>query len=133
MSQSRVAVRGTVGFATNMDVVAITECWAIRLIVNDRIRSGPVFEKPWSEIVGILEREKKTLLTRIRSVTTSRAPRERSVTTENTIIRARNQCDRIPMSVTSTMKIACPETIPRAPVQKAESLISGDGEDFGNR
>jgi hypothetical protein len=90
ITQSRVAAGAAVAFVANMDVVTITECWAVRAIRINRTLLVFLFDNPWTEIVGILERERETLQSRIRSVVISRAPGDSSILhkpTEQTSIR----------------------------------------------
>jgi hypothetical protein len=101
----------------------------LRAIVIDRTSFSLLLENLRREIVRILDREKKTRQTRIRSETPSRSPDDRSVSSESTIVLARNQSDRVRMSIAPKVKIACPEAIARASIYSdLFCIISAQGK-----
>jgi hypothetical protein len=88
-----------------------TECWASDAIVVDRFGCLLLLEKSREQIAQMREREKKILDTLIWSVVIVRIPRQRSETVNNTMSVARNQGERVPMSITDAMKTLRLESI----------------------
>jgi hypothetical protein len=93
--QIRVTVVRILALVADMEIATIPECWTIRAMIQDGIGFLLLFENSRTQIVGILDRENKTPQTRICNVTASRTPRNRSVSSKNTIVLAQNQCDSI--------------------------------------
>jgi hypothetical protein len=128
-----VAVIGNINVRTSFTPSSTKKWTSIETTPNSLML---LFSLQWKfprrEVVRILQREKKTLLTVIRfgegvfepGIPTSHSefPLHRSETSENVPFRVENHCQSVCVTVTEVAKVFCFEPSPTIPAQNFEML-----------